>query len=190
MGTRNLTIVYYKGQYRIVQYGQWDGYPSGQGTTALEFLQDAENINKLRTALDADDSIIFEIRPGDDSDARLQDHPALSCLAGAKILTLAIEATEKSPMPVMLSLDSIADSIMIEWTWVVDLDNNTFECYSGHTSPDHRNASRFRMVLREDDPVPKLRGSWHFDQLPSDRADLVNKVRQGFSSPDDAHLHY
>lgn len=192
MGTRNLTIVYYKGQYRIVQYGQYDGYPSGQGTTVLEFLQDSENITKLRTALDAGDTLIFEIKRGDDSDARLGDHPALSNLTGAKILTLATEATEKTPMPVMLSMGSIIDCIFIEWTWVVDLDNDTFECYSGHVGPNHRSTStsRFRDVLRTYDPVPKLRGSWHFDQLPVDRADLVNKVRQGFSSPDEAHLHY
>ena len=27
MGTRNLTVVYLDGQYKVAQYGQWDGYP-------------------------------------------------------------------------------------------------------------------------------------------------------------------
>lgn len=31
MGTCNLICVYYKGRYAIAQYGQLDGYPSGQG---------------------------------------------------------------------------------------------------------------------------------------------------------------
>lgn len=31
MGTRNLTAVYLDGQYKVAQYGQWDGYPEGQG---------------------------------------------------------------------------------------------------------------------------------------------------------------
>lgn len=38
MGTRHLILVFYKGAYRIAQYGQWDGYPSSErlnGTTAL-----------------------------------------------------------------------------------------------------------------------------------------------------------
>lgn len=35
MGTRNLTAVYLDGQYKVAQYGQWDGYPEGQGITAL-----------------------------------------------------------------------------------------------------------------------------------------------------------
>jgi len=27
MGTRNLTCVMKDGQYKVAQYGQWDGYP-------------------------------------------------------------------------------------------------------------------------------------------------------------------
>lgn len=38
MGTRNLTCVVVDGVYKVAQYGQFDGYPSGQGATALEFL--------------------------------------------------------------------------------------------------------------------------------------------------------
>ena len=39
MGTRNLTIVYVDGEYKVAQYGQWDGYPEGQGATCLDFLR-------------------------------------------------------------------------------------------------------------------------------------------------------
>ena len=39
MGTRHLTIVAAAGGYPVAQYGQWDGYPSGQGVTALNFLK-------------------------------------------------------------------------------------------------------------------------------------------------------
>ena len=38
MGTQNLTSVWFEGKYRIAQYGQFDGYPSGQGLTVLHFL--------------------------------------------------------------------------------------------------------------------------------------------------------
>ena len=31
MGTRNLTMVIQDQQTRIAQYGQWDGFPDGQG---------------------------------------------------------------------------------------------------------------------------------------------------------------
>jgi hypothetical protein len=40
MGTRNLVAVYLDGIHRIAQYGQWDGYPSGQGKTVLSFLRE------------------------------------------------------------------------------------------------------------------------------------------------------
>ena len=69
MGTRNLTkVIDRNGVTKVAQYGQWDGYPSGQGLTALyhahnarmieskldklHFLSDTEieNINSLLSA--------------------------------------------------------------------------------------------------------------------------------------------
>ena len=47
MGTKNLTCVYCNGAYRVAQYGQWDGYPDGQGITALTFLRDKMNIEEF-----------------------------------------------------------------------------------------------------------------------------------------------
>lgn len=40
MGTRNLTMMVIDGKFRIAQYGQWDGYPEGQGITILKFMRD------------------------------------------------------------------------------------------------------------------------------------------------------
>lgn len=37
MGTRNLTCVVLDGKYVVSSYGQWDGYPSGQGKQFLIF---------------------------------------------------------------------------------------------------------------------------------------------------------
>ena len=36
MGTRHLVAVIHKDEYKVAQYGQWDGYPSGQGDTVLD----------------------------------------------------------------------------------------------------------------------------------------------------------
>jgi hypothetical protein len=47
MGTRNLTKVIDKdGIVRVAQYGQWDGYPSGQGVNALVHAYNHEAIEK------------------------------------------------------------------------------------------------------------------------------------------------
>lgn len=42
MGTRNSTLVKLNGELKVAQYGQWDGYPTGQGETIAEFLRTAD----------------------------------------------------------------------------------------------------------------------------------------------------
>ena len=37
MGTRNLTAVYLDGEYKIAQYGQWDGLPRRTRDDGIEF---------------------------------------------------------------------------------------------------------------------------------------------------------
>ena len=41
MGTRKMILVWYKGEWRIAQYGLWDGYPEGQGIRIDKFLNNA-----------------------------------------------------------------------------------------------------------------------------------------------------
>lgn len=55
MGTRHLqSVIDKKGKLRISQYGQWDGYPSGQGLDILEYLRGANleryqrNLNEIK----------------------------------------------------------------------------------------------------------------------------------------------
>jgi hypothetical protein len=49
MGTRHLITIVADGEFKLAQYGQWDGYPSGQGLKILEFLSAGEgNIEGLR----------------------------------------------------------------------------------------------------------------------------------------------
>ena len=47
MGTRHLTCVVKDGDYKVAQYGQWDGYPSGQGIDILTFLREELNRDVL-----------------------------------------------------------------------------------------------------------------------------------------------
>jgi hypothetical protein len=52
MGTRNLTKVIDKnGELVVAQYGQWDGYPSGQGVNMLSFISEHGMLNKIEKAL-------------------------------------------------------------------------------------------------------------------------------------------
>jgi len=68
MGTRNLTCVVSDGEFKVAQYCQWDGYPSGQGATVLSFLKgepvdDVEarypsNVEKSRFGLEG---LVFDL---------------------------------------------------------------------------------------------------------------------------------
>ena len=51
MGTRHLIAVHKDGKYPIAQYGQWDGYPTGQGVRVLAFCQDAGKLQRLEANL-------------------------------------------------------------------------------------------------------------------------------------------
>ena len=42
MGTRSLICVVKDKQYKLAQYNQWDGYPSGVGTEILDFLHNCD----------------------------------------------------------------------------------------------------------------------------------------------------
>lgn len=85
MGTRHLILVYYNGAYHIAQYGQWDGYPSGQGLTVLRFCRDPTNLASLAAALAA--ALVYEPTPAqleawdaeaaalqDEYDAQVEEH--------------------------------------------------------------------------------------------------------------------
>jgi len=51
MGTRHhQTVIDKEGNLKIAQYGQWDGYPSGQGASILEYLRNG-NLDKYQKQL-------------------------------------------------------------------------------------------------------------------------------------------
>ncbi len=52
MGTRHLICVFYKCRFVVAQYGQWDGYPEGQGVTLMKFLRMPINIQQLKDGLE------------------------------------------------------------------------------------------------------------------------------------------
>lgn len=155
MGTRNLTMVISNGETKIAQYGQWDGYPEGQGKTALEFLRGVD-LDKFRTRVESLRWLTKE--EGEEID-KLPDglwqkmHPYLSRDRGADILNLVMYNKYTSSRDTVLFGGEIiglvdqssfaADSLSNEWTYVIDLDKNTFEVYQGFNTEPVKEGERF-----------------------------------------------
>lgn len=132
MGTRHLIAVYLDGQPRIAQYGQWDGYPSGNGKVVLDFaranLDTEEGRDQFKSQLR--DKVKF----GDDAYFQTIGHevpPELSRDTSAEILTMVRDHEGPDPLMLANQLDFAASSLYCEWAYVIDLDHDTLEVYKG-----------------------------------------------------------
>lgn len=180
MGTRNLTAVFSNGEYKVAQYGQWDGYPDGQGKITLDFcrlLSDkkfrSEFENKLKKTMwitpEEVDVINEKIRCGEFEEHWSEVYPELSRDTGAKILELI--ANSESGLKLKNNITFAADSLFCEWGWVIDLDNNTFEAYKGFNETPLSKEDRFYGFPEDEDGKYhgiKLVAKWNLDELPTD----------------------
>lgn len=184
MGTRNLTAVFLDGKYRIAQYGQWDGYPSGQGVICLEFARKvlANNhisrfIGKLHQCRYLNEEEIDEINARIDR-GELRDwqrvYPELSRDTAANILNMVYES--ENGLKLRDNIEFAADSLFCEWAYVIDLDKGTFEVYQGFNQEPLEPTDRFYGLKPEPGhlqstetyyPVRKI-AEYRFTELPSD----------------------
>jgi hypothetical protein len=136
MGTRNLTkVIDSNGVTKVAQYGQWDGYPSGQGVNALihsyshrqieskldnvYFLtnEECDNINSL---IGASGKPINEL------------YPTLSRDTCADILGYVAWATQR--IPLVDNSDFESDELFCEAVYTLNFQTKEFiSTYGGHT---------------------------------------------------------
>jgi hypothetical protein len=164
MGTRHLIAVYKDGQHRIAQYGQWDGYPSGQGATVLKFLNDVNAVGMLRNH--RLDGCRFLTNQEAEKINDIGLHPQLSRNLGADILDLAASV---NTLALVDSIDFAADSLFCEWAYVIDFDTNVLEVYKGfNTEPA---TGRFKDMPTDPDseykPVTLIK-TYPLNQLPTE----------------------
>jgi hypothetical protein len=193
MGTRNLTMVIQDQQTRIAQYGQWDGFPDGQGITILAFLQDKSNIEKLKqiipklhfeTEQDIKDKKEFAKSLGstngclDYKQAALYDmqYPLENPNLGAGVLNKLLEYNNLSEIVLVNSEDFARESLFCQWAYVIDLDKNTLEVYKGLNRLEVSKEERFYNL---NDPKNnyrpiKLVQSFSIDKLP-DAEKFINE---------------
>jgi len=127
MGTRHLICIVKDDEYKVAQYGQWDGYPEGQGTDILKFLT---TYNKEKFLSNLDKRVRFGTEEELDKFWEQSDLlPELSRSTGAKILGI-IQKTKRD-LILHNSIDFASDSLFCEYAYVIDFDKNTFEVYEG-----------------------------------------------------------
>jgi hypothetical protein len=187
MGTRNLICVVVNNEYRAASYSQWDGYPQGQGLTALNFLNTQykpklfkekvlatkwlsnDEVKKLWQDAGADPESDGWVTI-DVSDKFKENNYHLSRDCGANIFNII----QESPAGLGL-VDSVefAASWSCEWAYVIDLDKNTFEVYENVEGPELTPNDRFYFLIEqfkkdgeECEPVRMVK-SYSLDELPT-----------------------
>lgn len=151
MGTRNLTLVQQNRQYKVAQYGQFDGYPAGQGKTVLEFLKTWDRPVFERKVAAASflsqsdiDAINEQIKSEGLNDTWKQRWPELSRDAAAGILQII--ADQPDGIKLQNSLGFAGDSVMCEWAYVIDLDAGKLEVLKGFNKTPLVEGDRFFAV--------------------------------------------
>lgn len=144
MGTRNLTCVAIDNEIRVAQYGQWDGYPSVGGVECLDFLRSFDKEvfkSKVRASSFISDDDYSILQTGVDIDTFLKNYPQFCRDIGRDILKLI----ETSPDGIKLrnSVDFAKDSLFCEWAYVIDLDNDILEVYTGFNTNPLNESERF-----------------------------------------------
>jgi len=140
MGTRNLTKVIKDGEVVVAQYGQWDGYPSGQGLTAFFAVTQDDvmagleaNLNLTYQPSEAERRAMSKpFEDGHDEGwmtlesgkAFGEKYPSMTRDTGAEILYLIANATE--PVPLFLDIEFENDDLFCEGVYEVNLDNKTY----------------------------------------------------------------
>ena len=176
MGTRNLTCVILNGDFKVAQYGQWDGYPSGNGIEILKWLDDdkadfarlKEAANKvIRMRGDFDTQTWVEVNaetprviPQKDFDK----YPSFSRDMGMEVLEYIVST--ETPI-VELQEDFAQDGLMCEWVYVIDLDAMNFDIYEGFNTEPLSECELFYTDKSTGDYTPvKLVKSYPLNFLP------------------------
>jgi len=163
MGTRHLIGVVLNGEYKVAQYGQWDGYFEGQGQNIVNFLLKKDNIKTLIKGLkkvrflepDGRDKEFIESYDSrcpewsNDPDNRTEvekiwQEKYLSRDLGSRVLTnIATSPKEEEQILLRNSISFAEDSVFCEYAYIIDLDKNVLEFYVGYNKTPLDKGERF-----------------------------------------------
>ena len=164
MGTRHLICVMKDNEYKVAQYGQWDGYPDSQGIDILNFLKKYDK-EKFLSKLDkyvefgTEEELKDQWKQcgaGDDewADSKVANKhrelfPENSRDTGANILNI-IQKTKRKLL-LKNTIDFAADSLFCEYVYVIDFDKNAYEIYEGYNHTFLDPSERFAFLIKKDE---------------------------------------
>ena len=171
MGTRHLIAVVAGGKYRVAQYGQWDGYPEGQGVTVFQFCKDPKKLELLATKVLLCDEVTPDafkaawVACGASPDSEFvsmevgekfrEKFPHLSRECGAGILELIASSSEG--LALQMNQGFAGDSLFCEWAYVIDLDARRLEVFKGFNKEPLPAGARFSLErFAKESPGQKL----------------------------------
>ena len=140
MGTRHLIAVQLDGEYKVAQYGQWNGYPSCTGVDVLEFLRGVDIAafkGKVSKCKFATYDQLAELEKTDWKN----DYPQLSRDTGSDVLKLIME--EPDGILLANNIGFAKDSLFCEWAYVIDLDTGLLEVFKGFNTQPVAEDARF-----------------------------------------------
>ncbi len=162
MGTRNLTVVVVDGQYKVAQYGQWDGNPTGNGKKIVDFLKSVDLSsfkNKVRKCSWITEEELEQqwVECGANSDEDFIDwevnkehakkYPQVNRDTGANILKVI---NSSDGLKLQSNLEFAAESLFCEWVYILDLDNEQLEIYKGFNTKSVHKSERFSDLIPKD----------------------------------------
>lgn len=195
MGTRNITMVISDGQTKVAQYGQWDGYPEGQGATILEFLSNtnlSDFKNKLKNVRFQNENDIQEKKnflksigsedgwvTSEQSNLLHEKYPFDNRDIAGKIFSMVMES-ELDEIVLVDSSDFVNDSLFCEWAYVVDLDKNVLEVYEGFQQSPLTESDRFYSDgnKKEEYYPVKMIKSYSLSELPTEEQFIKDFVKE------------
>lgn len=138
MGTRSLTQVIYNGQTKIAQYGQFDGYPEGQGKKIYQFLYKLystkeydldtfkDKLSKLRWLTDEEYEQIHNETLLSPVNIIEQKYRYLDRMLAGDILQYVYLNDD---IIGLVDYSDFSYNFECDYVYLIDLDNNTFEVY-------------------------------------------------------------
>lgn len=123
MGTRHLqSVITKEGKKKISQYGQWDGYPRGQGVEILEYLRKG-NLKKYQSNLSKIPKITKkQVDMINKDPAWDKNYPYISRDCGYKIHQMI----ENGEVKFIVLMDEKEANEWCEGFYTIDFSKNTF----------------------------------------------------------------